>query len=86
MMWPPLWTRWTGDETARGCGTLLARFLVSRFTRPRPLMLQAWLWLAAEADDTEEKRRCLNAIVGLDPENEEALLALLALDRKRPES
>ena len=27
--------------------------------RPAPLVIRAWLWLAAEADDLEEKRRYL---------------------------
>jgi len=66
--------------------TLLAKFLVKLFPRPRSLIAQAWFWLAAEADDTEEKRRCLNAILELDPENEPASLAPLVLDQSRPES
>ncbi|MCJ7619195.1 MAG: hypothetical protein MUP64_03120 [Anaerolineae bacterium] len=66
--------------------TLLAKFLVKLFTRPRPLIVQAWFWLAAEAHNTEEKRRCLNAILELDPENEPATLALLVLDQKRPDN
>ena len=35
--------------------TLLASLIVQRFTRPRPLVVQAWLWLAADTDDVEEK-------------------------------
>jgi hypothetical protein len=53
---------------------------------PRPLVLQSWLWLAAETENLEEKRRCLDAVLLLDPENEPASLALLALDQERPES
>ena len=64
--------------------TLLATIIVSRLTRPRPLIIRAWLWLAAEADNLEEKRRCLNAVLRLDPDNEPASLALLLLDQKRP--
>ena len=52
--------------------TLLAKFMVSRLTRPRLLVVHSWLWLAVEADDLEEKRRCLNAVLQLDPENEPA--------------
>jgi len=66
--------------------TLLAKFIASGVTRPRPLVVQAWLWLAAEAGDIEDKRRCLNAILELNPDNEPASLALLVLDQRRPES
>lgn len=42
-----------------------------RFRRQRTaLLLAAWRWLAAEADDLSEKRRCLEAILGLDPDSE----------------
>ena len=53
---------------------------------PRPLVLHSWLWLAAEADDIEEKRHCLNRVLGLDPENGPASLALLVLDQRTPAS
>jgi len=66
--------------------TLLAKFIVDHFTRPRRLVVQAWLWLAAKAEDLEDKRHCLNAVLELDPENEPASLALLLLDQTRPES
>jgi len=57
-----------------------------QFHRPRSLVIRAWLWQAAEADDLEEKRRCLNEVLQLDPENEPASLALLVLDQERPTS
>ncbi len=38
--------------------TLLANFAVAHFNRHRSPVIHAWLWLAAEADDLEEKRRC----------------------------
>jgi len=66
--------------------TVIARSTVGYLNRPVSLVVAAWLWLAAEADDTEVKRRCLNAILELDPENEPASLALLVLDHKRPDS
>jgi hypothetical protein len=66
--------------------THVARFTVRHLTRPRPLVIQAWLWLAAEADDLDTKRLCLNAVLDLDPENEPASLALLLFDHSRPES
>jgi hypothetical protein len=64
--------------------TLLARLIAHHLHRPLPLVIRAWLWLAAETDDIEEKRRCLNAVLQLDPENEPATLALLVLDQRRP--
>jgi hypothetical protein len=48
------------------------------------LLVQSWLWLAAKSRDTQDKRRCLNAVLRLDPENEPASLALLLLDQQRP--
>ena len=43
------------------------------------LVVAAWLWLAAEADELEEKRRCLEAVLELDPDYTSALIALAAL-------
>lgn len=54
--------------------------------RPRLLVAQAWLWLATEAPTLEEKRRCLEAVLQVEPENEAATLALLVVDQKRPTS
>lgn len=42
--------------------------------------------LVAQTDDLEEKRRCLHAILELDPDNEPAFLALLPFDQRRPTS
>jgi hypothetical protein len=39
---------------------------------------------AAEAGDIENKRRCLNAVLQLDAENEPAALTLVLLDEARP--
>jgi hypothetical protein len=58
--------------------TLLAKFIVEHLTRPGSLVIRACFWLAAQTDDIEEKRRCLNAIFELDPENEPAHLTLPA--------
>ena len=43
------------------------------------VVVAAWLWLAADTDDVEEKRRCLKAVLEVAPDNSEALLALAAL-------
>jgi hypothetical protein len=66
--------------------TIAARVIVHRVRRSHLLVIRAWFWLAAEAQDTEDKRRCLNAILDLDPDDEPASLALLLLDQRRPES
>lgn len=49
-------------------------------------MISVSLWLATEADDIEEKRRCLKAVSQLGADNEAAPVALLLLDQKRPTS
>ena len=56
--------------------TLSARFITRWLRRPRALIVRAWFWLAAEAAHLEEQRRCLEAILELDPENEPAGVAL----------
>jgi hypothetical protein len=66
--------------------TLLAAFVVNHLTRPRMLVVQSWLWLAAKSRDAQDKRRCLHAVLQLDPDNEPASLALLLLDQQRPTS
>ena len=52
--------------------TLLARLIVRYLTRPRPLVIRAWFWLAAQTDELEEKRRCLEAVLELNPESQSA--------------
>ena len=52
-----------------------ALFLVRHLHHPRPLLIHAWLWLAATADDIEEKRCCLNAVLQLNPEHQAARAA-----------
>lgn len=59
--------------------TLVAEFIVRHLTRPRELVTGAWLWLAADTDEPEERRRGLKAVLELDPDDTRALLALVAL-------
>ena len=49
---------------------------------PRSLVISAWLWLAADAEELDEKRRCLKAVLELNPESQ-AARAGLALLRQR---
>jgi len=65
---------------------LLAKLLVQVLACPRPLAIEAYLWLASETDNLEEKRRCLDTVLKLAPENESTTLALPVLDQKRPSS
>jgi len=37
---------------------------------PSILQTRAWAWLVAETDDMAEKRRCLGAIMELEPDAE----------------
>ncbi len=53
--------------------------MARHFRRPRRLVVAAWLWLAAEADELEEKRGCLEAVLEVGPDNTSALIALAAL-------
>ena len=59
--------------------TLAARVIAGHFPRARSLVVAAWSWLAAGTDDLEEKRRCLEEVLGLDPDNKSARIALLAV-------
>ena len=43
--------------------SLLARFIGHHLHRPLPLVIGAWLWLAAETEDLDEKGRCLEAVL-----------------------
>ena len=55
--------------------TLPARFIVQHLTRLLLLVIHAWLWLAADTDDVEEKWRCLQAVLELNPEHQAACAA-----------
>ena len=62
--------------------TLLAKFIVQYLNRPRPLVIRAWFWLAAETEDLEEKRRCLEAVLELNPEGQAARAGLALLHQR----
>ena len=66
--------------------TALARLIVRHLTRPRPLVVRAWLRLAADTQEVEHKRRCLKAVLEIHPDDEPASLAFLVLDQRRPTS
>ena len=57
--------------------------IILNIREPLSLLVAAWRWLAAEADDLDEKRRCLEAILALEPDNERAYMALLWVLRQQ---
>ena len=46
--------------------------MVKHLNRLGPLVIRAWFWLAAETDGMEEKRRCVEAVLELNPESQAA--------------
>lgn len=64
--------------------TLLAQLIVYHLLGPRSLLVAAWGWLAADTDDLDEKRRCLEAILELEPYLEWAQTALRGMGPKQP--
>ena len=56
--------------------TLSARLITRGLRRPRALVVRAWFWLAAEAANLDDQRRCLEAILKLDPETAPATAVL----------
>lgn len=68
--------------------TWLAPWIGKHLTGPRPLVIRAWFWLAVEADDLDAKRRCLEAVLELNPESQAARAGLALLHQRevsRPE-
>lgn len=64
--------------------SILARFIVRHLHHPRSHVVAAPLWLAADADEREERRRCLKAALETDRDNTRALVALVALRLGKP--
>lgn len=62
--------------------SVLGRLIVQHLPGPRPLVVRAWFWLAAEADAIEQKRRCLEAVLELNPESQSARAALALLHQR----
>jgi len=45
-------------------------------------VVAAWLWLAVQTDDPDEKRRCLEAVLELNPESQSARAGLALLHQR----
>jgi hypothetical protein len=56
--------------------TFSARIITRHGIGPRSLQIRAWAWSVAETDDLAEQKRCLEAIVALDPSLDWAQAAL----------
>ena len=56
--------------------TLSARLFTRWQIGPPEMRIRAWMWLAARTDDLQEKARCLEAILELEPDLEWAQYAL----------
>lgn len=55
-----------------GLRTLSAEFIIRHLRRPRPLVIRAWFWLAAQSDHLDKKRTCVEVALELHPESEAA--------------
>ena len=63
--------------------TIPARFIVDRLRGAPPLLVAAWLWLAAETEDLDEKRPCLEAVLELKAESQAARAGLALLHQRQ---
>lgn len=83
-----------GVAAARGRDTAGARQAFTRIINakedevPQAVRVQAWLWLSGLTEDVEERRRCLEAVLRLEPEHVIARqgLALLETAASKPET
>ncbi len=75
-----------GIAAARGGDTAGARQAFTRIINhkgegvPPGVRVQAWLWLSGLTDDLEQRRRCLEAALRLDPDNRVAQQGLALLE------
>jgi hypothetical protein len=65
--------------------TILARFVVNHLSGPPDLLRAAWGWLVGE-DGLDHKRRCLEEILRLEPDNKEAAMALLWVKQQQQQA
>ncbi len=70
-----------GIQAARGGNPAMARRLLQQVTERAPENELAWIWLATVAADTEQRKRCLERVLEINPANERAKEALARLQR-----
>lgn len=63
-----------------------ARDLLTEATRQNPGNIEAWLGLAGVVESLEEKRRCFDKVLALDPYNKEAQAGLTRVEQKLGEA
>lgn len=68
-------------ELLRDGDTLAARRLLSDIVKIDPNNEQAWLWLSSAVTDEERRRECLEHVLRINPGNQAAHLALVALSQ-----
>jgi len=73
-----------GIDAARSGDVGTARDLLSRVVNDDPNNETAWLWLASVVESDEELRICLENVLTLNPDNENARARLALLDQTAP--
>jgi hypothetical protein len=68
-------------ELLRDGDILAARRLLSDIVKVDPNNEQAWLWLSSAVTDEERRRECLERVLRINPGNQAAHLALVALSQ-----
>jgi hypothetical protein len=68
-------------ELLRDGDTLAARRLLSDIVKIDPNNEQAWLWLSSSVTDEDRRRECLEHVLRINPGNQAAHLALVALSQ-----
>lgn len=68
-------------ELLRDGDTLAARRLLSDIVKIDPNNEQAWLWLSSAVTDESRRRECLEHVLRINPGNQAAHLALVALSQ-----
>jgi hypothetical protein len=75
-----------GIQAARRGDKAGARVMLQQVIDADKTNERAWLWMAATAETSEDRRRYLNAVLRLNPEHPTALRELEKLNRKQVSS
>ncbi len=75
-----------GIQAARKGNKAGARVMLQQVIDADKTNERAWLWMAAIAETSDDRRRYLNAVLRLNPENPTALRELEKLNRKQVSS
>jgi hypothetical protein len=73
-----------GIAAARAGNLATARELLTRAVRHQPDSERAWLWLSSVLDTPQGRAHCLERVLALNPDNEQARRGLVALERAEP--